>query len=34
MPYVHDPGDWSQGKEELAIEQANLEQKQYACGYP
>ena len=34
MPYVHDPGSNRQVQEELAIEQADLEQKQYACRYP
>lgn len=32
MPYVNDPGDWSQVQEELAIEQ--MEMQQYACRCP
>lgn len=30
MPYVQDDGDWSQVAEELAQEQLELEQQQYA----
>lgn len=34
MPYVNDPGDWSQWLEELAIEQAELEFERYKCRCP
>lgn len=34
MPYVQDPGDWSQVLEELAIEQAEVEEEQYKCRCP
>lgn len=34
MPYVTDPGDWSQWVEELAIEQAEVEFEQYICRCP
>lgn len=34
MPYVQDPGDWSQVQSELAIEQVQLEHEQYVCRCP
>lgn len=34
MPYVQDPGDWSQVVEELAIEQHQMETEQYICRCP
>lgn len=34
MPYVQDPGDWSQVVEELAVEQLEMEQEQYICRCP
>lgn len=34
MPYVQDPGDWSQVVEELAIEQAEAEEEQSKCRCP
>jgi hypothetical protein len=34
MPYVNDPGDWSQVAEELAIEQAEAKFEQYKCCCP
>lgn len=34
MPYVNDPGNWSQVQEELAIEQAEAKFEQYKCLCP
>ncbi len=34
MPYVNDPGGWSQVQDELGIKQAQLEHDQYSCCCP